>query len=72
MSTEFGFGLAGCGLIGKVQAEAIGSIPGARLLAVYARDGGRTAEFAARFAAKAYTDYDEFLKHPGLRVITIC
>src|SRR5262245_61208255 len=72
MTTEFGFGLVGCGLIGKVQAEAISSIPGARLLAVYARAEARTAGFASRFEAKAYTDYDEFLGHPGLRVVTIC
>jgi len=72
MTTEFGFGLVGCGLIGKVQAEAISSIPGARLLAVYARDEARTAEFASRFEAKAYARYEEFLGHPGLRVVTIC
>ena len=47
MTTEIGFGIAGCGMIAKVQAEAIASIPGARLLAVCARDEKRVAEFAA-------------------------
>src|SRR5262245_40321396 len=51
MTTEIGFGVAGCGMIGKVQAEAIASIPGARLLAVYARDERRVSEFAAKFGA---------------------
>lgn len=72
MTTDIGFGVAGCGMIGKVQAEAIASIPGARLLAVYARDGKRVAEFSAKFGAAGYTDYDRFLDHPGLRIVNVC
>jgi predicted dehydrogenase len=72
MTTEIGFGIVGCGLIGKVQAEAIGSIPGARLMAMCGRNEKRTAEFAAKFGATGYTDYDQFLKHPGLQIVNIC
>lgn len=72
MTTEIGFGIVGCGMIGKVQAEAIASIPGARLLAVCARDEKRVAEFAAKFGATGYTDYGRFLDHPGLRIVNIC
>jgi predicted dehydrogenase len=72
MTTEIGFGIAGCGMIGKVQAEAIASIPGARLLAVCARDEKRLTEFAARFGATGYTDYNRFLDHPGLRIVNVC
>jgi predicted dehydrogenase len=72
MTTEIGFGVVGCGMIGKVQAEAIASIPGARLLAACARDEKRVAEFAAKFGAAGYTDYERFLSHPGLRIVNIC
>lgn len=72
MKNEIGFGVVGCGMIGKVQAEAIAAIPGARLLAVCARDQQRTAEFAAKFDATPYTDYDAFLKHPDLQIVNIC
>jgi len=72
MTTEVGFGVVGCGMIGKVQAEAIASIPGARLLAVCARDEKRVVEFAAKFGADGYTDYDRFLTHPGLQIVNIC
>ncbi len=72
MTTEIGFGIVGCGLIGKVQAEAIASIPGARLVAVCGRDEKRAAEFAAKFGAAVYTGYDRFLKHPGLLIVNIC
>jgi UDP-N-acetyl-2-amino-2-deoxyglucuronate dehydrogenase len=72
MTTEIGFGIVGCGMIGKVQAEAIASIAGARLLAVCARDEKRVTEFAAKFGAAGYTDYERFLDHPGLRIVNIC
>jgi predicted dehydrogenase len=72
MTTEIGFGIVGCGMIGKVQAEAIASIAGARLLAVCARDEKRVAEFAAKFGAAGYSDYERFLDHPGLRIVNIC
>jgi UDP-N-acetyl-2-amino-2-deoxyglucuronate dehydrogenase len=73
MTTEqIGFGVVGCGLIGRVQAEAIQSIAGARLVAVCGRDAGRTAEFAAGFGAAAYTEYDAFLAHPDLQVVNVC
>ncbi|HEY6403327.1 MAG TPA: Gfo/Idh/MocA family oxidoreductase [Blastocatellia bacterium] len=72
MAPEIGFGIVGCGMIGKVQAEAIASIPGARLLAAWGRDERRVAEFAAKFGATGYTDYGRFLDHPGLQIVNIC
>ena len=72
MSTEIGFGLVGAGMIGKVHAEAIQAIPGARLVAVCGRDATKTAEFAARYGARAFTAYDAFLAQPDLHVVNIC
>ncbi len=72
MTSSIGFGVVGAGSIGKVHAEAISAIPGATLLAVCGREAWRTAEFAARFQATAYTDYEKFLAHPGLQIVTIC
>ncbi|MDQ3010650.1 MAG: Gfo/Idh/MocA family oxidoreductase, partial [Acidobacteriota bacterium] len=72
MTKEIGFGVVGGGMIGAVQAAAIQQIKGARLLAVCGRDKARTMEFAARFSAVGYTDYDAFLKTLGLQVVNIC
>ena len=72
MEEKIGFGVVGCGLIGKVQAEAIGSIAGARLLAVCGRDEKRTSEFAAKFGIAGYTDYAAFLEHPDIQIVNIC
>ncbi|MFN0107958.1 MAG: Gfo/Idh/MocA family protein [Blastocatellia bacterium] len=69
---EIGFGIVGGGMIGAVQAAAIEQINGAKLVAVCGRDEARTADFAAKFGCAAYTDYDKFLQHPGLQVVSIC
>lgn len=72
MKNPIGFGIVGGGMIGAVQAAAIGQINGAQLVAVCGRDEQRTAEFAAKFGATSYTSYDEFLKHPGLQIVNVC
>lgn len=72
MTGETFFGVVGSGAIGKVHAEAISQIPGARLTAVCGRDEARTREFADRFQATAYTDYEKFLAHPDMQIVNIC
>jgi predicted dehydrogenase len=72
MTSAIGFGVVGVGAIGKVHVEAIRAIPGARLLAVCGRDSERTREFAARYSVAAYTDYEKFLEHPGVQIVSIC
>jgi UDP-N-acetyl-2-amino-2-deoxyglucuronate dehydrogenase len=72
MTNKIGFGVVGGGMIGAVQAAAIQQINGARLLAVCGRNEQRTAEFAAKFGAVGYTNYGEFLKHPGLQIVNVC
>ena len=69
---EIGFGIVGGGMIGAVQAAASQQISGAKLVAVCGRDETRTAEFAAKFGCASYTDYGQFLQHPGLHVVNIC
>ena len=72
MTEHISFGIVGPGMIGKVHAEAIQAIPNARLVAVCGRNATKTNEFAARYGATAYTDYEQFLAHPGLQVVNLC
>lgn len=72
MTEHISFGIVGPGMIGKVHAEAIQAIPNARLVAVCGRNLTKTTEFADRFGATAYTDYEQFLAHPGLQVVNLC
>jgi UDP-N-acetyl-2-amino-2-deoxyglucuronate dehydrogenase len=67
-----GIGLVGIGMIAGVQAEAIRQLNSSRLVAVCTRDAARAAEFAARYGATPYTDYQQFLAHPELELVSIC
>ncbi len=72
ITNEIGFGIVSGGMIGKVHAEAISAIPGAKLVAVWSRDETRGQELAAKYQATSYTDYAQFLAHPGLDIVNIC
>ena len=70
---DIGFGLVGCGMIAAFHARAIGDIAGAKLVAVYstkAENGQKIADIAPGLTI--YTDYDRFLRHPGLDIVNIC
>ena len=72
MSRQIGFGIVSGGMIGKVHAEAINAIPGAAVVAVWSRDAMRGLDLAAKYNATSYTDYAQFLAHPGLDIVNIC
>lgn len=65
-------GIAGTGMIAGVHADAINSISDCKLLVAYARNKNKVDEFASKYKTKAYSDYDEFLKTPGLEIVSIC
>src|SRR5436305_69724 len=68
-----GFGIVGLGSIADFHARAIQAMDGGHLPCAYSRHGGEKAEkFASQFGVKLYTgDYSEFLKAPGLEIVTI-
>jgi UDP-N-acetyl-2-amino-2-deoxyglucuronate dehydrogenase len=70
---DIGFGIVGCGMIAAFHARAIQDIPGAALTAVYTtkpENGKKLEEVAGPLAI--YTDYNAFLKHPGLHIVNVC
>ena len=69
---EIGFGIVSGGMIGKVHAEAINDIPGAKLVAVWSRDETRGQDLASKYQASSYTDYSQFLQHPNLDIVNVC
>jgi UDP-N-acetyl-2-amino-2-deoxyglucuronate dehydrogenase len=71
-SSSYGFGIVGCGMISAFHAKAIQAMRGAKLECVFSRNKKRAHALAAEYDATAYTDYDKFLAHPGLDVVTIC
>jgi predicted dehydrogenase len=67
-----GFGIVGCGNIGRVHAETIERIPDARLVAVCSRSLESAKRLGEKYGIPFYTDYKELLRQPGLDVVNLC
>jgi UDP-N-acetyl-2-amino-2-deoxyglucuronate dehydrogenase len=66
------FGIAGCGVIGPVHAEAIASLPDAQLVAVADIVPERAQKLAGQYGATPYTSLDTMLARERLDVVIIC
>ena len=70
--SEFGFGIVGAGTIAEFHAEAIGLVPGARLVAVADVDQERARKFAARHGCAAEAGLDQLLGRDDVEVAAVC
>jgi len=71
--SKTGFGIVGCGMIAAFHARAINEIRSAKVVAVFTsrpENGTKIAEIVG--GCEIYTDYNRFLKHPGLDIVNIC
>ena len=68
MTTEIGFGLVGAGMIGKVHAEAIQSVPGARLVAVPDDEDSVEEEYKEECKCKCRIDLDSHISFRSWKV----
>jgi len=66
------FGIVGIGMIADFHARAIAAMSDAQLVAVCSRSLETAREFAARHGCAAYSDYDAFLAHDDLDIVTVC
>lgn len=66
------FGIIGSGMIARLHATAISSIPGCSLRSVcnHRLDGAR--RLAGDFGAAAFDSLDDFLADPELEIVTVC
>lgn len=67
----YGFGIAGCGMVADFHAKAIDAMKGGHLACVFSRSRKNAERVAAAHHCAAYTDYSQFLAHPGLDIVTI-
>lgn len=67
----YGFGIVGCGMVSDFHAKAILAMKGGHLSCVYSRKRKNAERLAKTSGAAAYTDYTQFLNHPGLDIVTI-
>lgn len=67
----YGFGIIGCGMVADFHAQAIEAMKGGHLACVYSRSKANAARVAKKHDCAAYTDYNAFLAHSGLDIVTI-
>ncbi len=68
---NMGIGIVGCGMIAEFHAQAINAIRYAHLSCVFSRHQENANRLAAKYQCKAYSDYESFLQHSDLDIITI-
>jgi len=69
---DIGIGIVGCGMISAIQAEAIGRVPGARVVAFCDPSQTKAAERAAQYGGTAFTRVEDLLASPKVRAVSIC
>ncbi len=67
----YGFGIIGCGMIGRFHARAINDTKGAKLVGCYDSFPSSADKLAAEFNCTAYHKLDEMLANPNIHVVTI-
>ncbi len=70
--TPLRFAIIGCGVIGPTHAEAIASLPEARLVAVADQVASRAGALATRFQVTAYDSPERMLEAERPDVVCIC
>jgi predicted dehydrogenase len=71
VSTTFNVGISGAGTIGRIHAEALRSIDGARLVAVAEPHADAANAFIEDFGGTHYESFVDMLLHDGLDVVII-
>ena len=67
----YGFGIVGCGMVADFHAKAIAAMKGGHLACVFSRSRKNAQRVAKTHGCEVYTDYTQFLAHPGLDIVTI-
>ena len=65
------FGIIGAGMIADFHAEAIKSVPDARLVAVCDSNSERAAAFARKHGVECHTDLGDFLARAPIDAVTV-
>lgn len=69
---KLGIGIAGCGTIASVHAEAVRQVPNAELVSVYSRNLEKARRLGEKFNVAASNNWDEFIGNKRLDIVTVC
>lgn len=68
---KLGFGVIGCGRIAPKHTESIMAIPEAELIAVCDIVSEKAEDFARKYKAEAFLDFNELLRREDIDIVTI-
>jgi UDP-N-acetyl-2-amino-2-deoxyglucuronate dehydrogenase len=69
---DIGIAIVGSGMISEIQGEAIGKIPGARVIGFCSRIRASAERRTAQFGGIACESVEELVAHPDVDVVSIC
>ena len=69
---EIGIGIIGCGMVSEFHADAIGKIPGARVVGFCDKVRAAAEKRAAQFGAAAFERVEDLVATPGVDAVAIC
>ena len=72
MTSKLRFGIIGCGVIGRIHAEALATLPDAQLVAVADIVPALAQKLAEAFHVTPYSDVQEMLTREQLDVVDVC
>lgn len=67
-----GIGIAGCGSVAEVHAEALQQVDGARLVTAFSRTLENARVFGDEYDVDSTDEWEEFIGHSGLDLVIIC
>src|SRR5947209_10741115 len=72
MTRKLRFAILGCGVIGRIHAEALATLPDAQLVAVADSVPALAQKLAEAFHVTPYSDVQEMLTREQLDVVDVC
>jgi UDP-N-acetyl-2-amino-2-deoxyglucuronate dehydrogenase len=67
-----GTALIGCGKVGDTHAQAFQALEESSFVAVCDFDAARAHSFAERYGVRAYSDVENLLSDPDVRMVSVC
>ena len=63
--------LVGCGKVGQIHAQALGTLAESELVGVCDVDGARASSFAAQYGGRPFTDVEAMIRECGVQALCI-
>jgi predicted dehydrogenase len=64
--------LVGCGKVGRIQANVLGTLPESEFVAVCDSDPARAAAFAGQYGVRPFTDTAEMVRECRVQAVFVC